>query len=36
MTTRAQFVAGILDQQTGKGDHVDAMLVGLARISQTG
>jgi hypothetical protein len=29
MTTRAQFVAGILDQQTGKGDHVDAMLVGL-------
>jgi len=29
MTTRAQFIAGIVDQQTAKGDHVDAMLVGL-------
>jgi len=29
MTTRAQFVAGIVDQQTGKGDHVGAMLIGL-------
>jgi hypothetical protein len=29
MKTRAQFVAGIVDQQTGKGDHVGAMLIGL-------
>jgi TIR domain/WD domain, G-beta repeat len=29
MTTRAQFIAGIVDQQTGKGDHVGAMLIGL-------
>jgi len=29
MTTRAQFIAGIVDQQTGKGDHVAAMLIGL-------
>jgi len=29
MVTRAQFIAGIVDQQTGNGDHVDAMLVGL-------
>jgi len=29
MTTRAQFIAGIVDQQTSKGDHVDAMLIGL-------
>ena len=29
MTTRAEFIAGIVDQQTGKGDHVGAMLIGL-------
>ena len=29
MITRAQFIAGIVDQQTGKGDHVGAMLIGL-------
>jgi hypothetical protein len=29
MTTRAQFIAGIVDQQTGKSDHVAATLVGL-------
>jgi hypothetical protein len=29
MTTRAQFIAGIVDQQTSKGDHVDVMLIGL-------
>lgn len=29
MTTRAQFIAGVVDQQTGKGDHVGAMLIGL-------
>jgi WD40 repeat protein len=29
MTTRAQFIAGIVDQQTGKADHVSAMLIGL-------
>jgi TIR domain/WD domain, G-beta repeat len=29
MSDRAQFIAGIVDQQTGKGDHVGAMLVGL-------
>jgi len=29
MKTRAQFIAGIVDQQTGKGDHVGAMLIGL-------
>ena len=29
MTTRAQFIAGIVDQQTADGDHVDAMLIGL-------
>ena len=29
MTTRAQFIAGIVDQQTANGDHVDAMLIGL-------
>src|SRR6516165_10023758 len=26
MATRAQFIAGIVDQQTGRDDHVDAML----------
>jgi hypothetical protein len=29
MTTRAQFIAGIVEQQTGKSDHVGAMLIGL-------
>jgi TIR domain-containing protein/WD40 domain-containing protein len=29
MVTRAQFIAGIVDQQTGRGDQVDAMLIGL-------
>jgi streptogramin lyase len=29
MTTRSQFIAGIVDQQNGKGDHVGAMLIGL-------
>jgi hypothetical protein len=29
MTTRAQFIAGIVDQQTGKGDYVGAILIGL-------
>jgi hypothetical protein len=29
MTTRAQFIAGIVDQQTARSDHVGAMLVGL-------
>jgi WD domain, G-beta repeat len=29
MTTRAQFIAGIVDQQSVKGDHVGAMLIGL-------
>ena len=29
MTDRAEFIAGVVDQQTGKGDHVGAMLVGL-------
>jgi hypothetical protein len=29
MVTRAQFIAGVVDQQTGSGDHVDAMLIGL-------
>jgi WD40 repeat protein len=29
MATRAQFIAGVVDQQTGKGDHVGAMLIGL-------
>jgi hypothetical protein len=27
MTSRAQFIAGIVDQQTGKGDHVGAIVV---------
>jgi hypothetical protein len=29
MTTRSQFLAGIVDQQTDNGDHVGAILVGL-------
>jgi hypothetical protein len=29
MTTRAQFIAGIVDQQTSNGDQVGAMLIGL-------
>ena len=29
MTTRAQFIAGIVDQQMGSRDYVNAMLVGL-------
>ena len=32
MTTRSQFLAGIVDQQTGNGDHVGAILVGLDAI----
>jgi len=36
MTTRAQFIAGVVDQQTGKGDPVGAMLIGHDALPDAG